>query len=59
MKVTVEFNNGTTVTYHGKEAEDIVNYLSLSEDDYEPGEAVDIGTDPPPFLAPEADDGSV
>ncbi len=61
MKVTVEFKNGATVTFHGKEAECIVNYLALSEDDYKPGEAVDICPPEayaahPAFLSAEADD---
>ncbi len=54
MKVTVEFNNGATVTYRGNEAQDIVNYLSLDAEDYQAGETVDIGLDARP--SKEADD---
>jgi len=56
MKVTVEFDNGATVTYHGADAEEMVAQLCLSESDYEPGEAVDISTQDLPFLPKEDDD---
>ncbi len=62
MKVTVEFDNGATLIYHGSEAEDTaLEFLNLDPDDYEPGSVTEIGTTPvntdhPPFLAPEADD---
>lgn len=56
LKVEVTFPNGATVTYHGDDARNVVNYLCLDEDSYLPGEMVDITTQHPPFLSPEADD---
>ena len=56
MKVTVEFDNGATVTYRGSEAESIAIDLCLNESDYKPGEAVEFIHQHPPFLSEEADD---
>ena len=43
MKVTVTFPNGATVTYHGDDAKNIVEYLALNAEDYQAGETVDVG----------------
>ncbi len=44
LKVEVTFPNGATVTYHGDDAQNVVNYLCIDEGDYKPGEVVDITT---------------
>jgi len=43
MKVTVHFDNGASMTFHGTDAEDIaVNKLGLDPDDFEPNTDVDV-----------------